>query len=155
MFTVTSMPLGSWSVSIGPVIRLSATWSARHPPSPDRRQEAWTGLGLVIAGAAIAVWARALLGSNWSATVTLKRGHELVRRGPYALVRHPIYSGLLLGVLGTALALGEVRGIVAFAVAFIDWGIKSATEERFLVDQFYGSYVRYRAEVKRLIPFVC
>jgi protein-S-isoprenylcysteine O-methyltransferase Ste14 len=115
---------------------------------------AWTGLGLVIAGAAIAVWARALLGSNWSGTVTLKRGHELVRRWPYALVRHPIYSGLLLGVLGTALALGELRVLVAFAVAFIGWGIKSATEERFLVDQFDGSYVRYRAEVKRLIPFV-
>jgi protein-S-isoprenylcysteine O-methyltransferase Ste14 len=115
---------------------------------------AWTGLCLVIAGAAVAIWSRTMLGSNWSGTVTLKHDHELVRSGPYALVRHPIYSGLLLAVLGTALALGEVRGLVAFALAFIGWGVKSAIEERFLVDHFDGAYVRYQSEVKRLVPFV-
>jgi protein-S-isoprenylcysteine O-methyltransferase Ste14 len=114
----------------------------------------WAGLGLVIAGAAVAVWSRTMLGNNWSGTVTLKHDHELVRSGPYALVRHPIYSGLLLALLGTALALGEVRGLLAFAVAFIAWGVKSAIEERFLVDHFDGAYIRYRSEVKRLIPFV-
>ena len=121
---------------------------------PNGVSIAWAGLGLVIAGAAIAVWARTMLGGNWSATVALKQDHEFVRRGPYALVRHPIYSGFLLAIIGTALALGEVRGLVAFAVAFIGWAVKSATEERFLVDQFDGAYIRYRAEVRRLIPFV-
>jgi protein-S-isoprenylcysteine O-methyltransferase Ste14 len=57
-------------------------------------------------------------------------------------------------VLGTAVVLGEVRGLVAFAFAFLGWGIKSATEECFLVDPFDGPYIRYRAEVKRLIPFI-
>src|SRR5262249_41207275 len=77
---------------------------------PESAWIAWAGFSITIAGCAFAVWARALLGGNWSATVTLKQDHELVRRGPYAVVRHPVYSGLLLGMLGTALTLGEVRG---------------------------------------------
>jgi protein-S-isoprenylcysteine O-methyltransferase Ste14 len=97
---------------------------------------------------------RALLGSNWSATVTVKQHHELIRRGPYAIVRHPIYSGFLLGVLGTALALGEVRGLVALALAFAGWYLKARNEEQFLVEQFGDAYVGYRRNVKQLIPFV-
>lgn len=119
--------------------------------------DAWiarTGLALVAAGTALAVWARAMLGTNWSGTVAIKSGHELIRTGPYRWVRHPIYSGLLLAVLGTALALGEVRGLLAFAVALLGWGFKATMEERFLVDQFDGAYLRYQSEVKRLIPFI-
>src|SRR3954447_15519396 len=65
---------------------------------PERGWVGATGLCLTVAGCAIAVWARVMLGSNWSGTVTLKRDHELVRTGPYALVRHPIYSGFLLAM---------------------------------------------------------
>ena len=115
---------------------------------------AWTGFGLVAAGIAFAVWARAMLGANWSGLVAIKAGHELIQSGPYRWVRHPIYSGLLLAILGTALALGEVRGLLAFLVALLGWGIKALMEERFLIDQFDGDYVRYTREVKRLIPFV-
>lgn len=114
----------------------------------------WAGFCITLAGCAIAVWARTLLGSNWSSTVTLKQDHELIRTGPYAVVRHPIYSGFLLGMLGTALALGEVRGFIALGVAFAGWLIKSCAEEQFLVEQFDGAYVRYRGKVKQLIPFV-
>src|SRR5262249_13577852 len=121
---------------------------------PEDSRLAWAGLGLTVAGCAFAVWARALLGSNWSATVTVKQDHQLIRRGPYTIVRHPIYSGFLLGVLGTALALGEVRGLVALAVAFAAWHIKARTEEQFLVEQFGDAYVGYRRDVKQLIPFV-
>jgi protein-S-isoprenylcysteine O-methyltransferase Ste14 len=114
----------------------------------------WAGLGLTVVGCAFAVWARLWLGANWSATVTRKQDHELVRSGPYAVVRHPIYAGFLLAILGTALALGEVRGLVALALAFVGWFTKARTEERFLVEEFGAAYLRYRREVKQLIPFV-
>jgi protein-S-isoprenylcysteine O-methyltransferase Ste14 len=121
---------------------------------PEDNRLAWAGLAITVAGCAFAVWARALLGANWSATVTVKQHHELIRRGPYAIVRHPIYSGFLLGVLGTALALGEVRGVLALALAFAGWFTKARTEEDFLVEEFGDAYLNYRREVKQLIPFV-
>jgi protein-S-isoprenylcysteine O-methyltransferase Ste14 len=114
----------------------------------------WAGLCLTVAGCAFAVWARTWLGRNWSATVTRKQDHELVRSGPFAVVRHPIYAGLLLAILGTALALGQVRGLVALALAFVGWFTKARTEEQFLVEQFGDRYLRYRCEVKQLIPFI-
>jgi protein-S-isoprenylcysteine O-methyltransferase Ste14 len=120
---------------------------------PESDGVGWAGLGLAVAGCAFAVWARLWLGTNWSATVTRKQDHELVRSGPYAVVRHPIYAGLLLAMLGTALALGEVRGLVGLALAFVGWFTKARTEERFLVEEFGAAYLRYRREVKQLIPF--
>lgn len=112
------------------------------------------GLAMVILGAAFAAWARICLGANWSARVTLKEGHELIRTGPYALVRHPIYSGLLLAVLGTAVAIGRIGCLVAFALAVIGWRMKWRTEERFMSEQFGTQYEIYRKEVKGLIPWV-
>jgi protein-S-isoprenylcysteine O-methyltransferase Ste14 len=114
----------------------------------------WVGFCFVVAGAIVAVWARTILGANWSAMVTVKRDHELVRRGPYALVRHPIYTGLLLGFFGTALAQGEVRGAVALVTAFIVFSYKAGIEERFMEQQFGDEYARYKRDVKKLIPFV-
>jgi protein-S-isoprenylcysteine O-methyltransferase Ste14 len=121
---------------------------------PDEDWLRWAGLGITVAGCAFAVWARALLGSNWSATVTVKQHHELIRRGPYAIVRHPIYSGFLLGIVGTALALGEVRGVVALALGFLGWSVKARTEEQFLLEEFGAAYIVYCREVKQLIPFI-
>jgi protein-S-isoprenylcysteine O-methyltransferase Ste14 len=121
---------------------------------PEDSWIGWAGFCCTVAGCAFAVWARTLLGSNWSSTVTVKENHELIRWGPYAIVRHPIYAGLLLGILGTALALGEVRGLLAFALAFAAWSRKARAEEAFLVEQFGGAYICYRREVKQLIPFV-
>jgi protein-S-isoprenylcysteine O-methyltransferase Ste14 len=69
---------------------------------PDSPAIAWTGLALTVAGCAFAIWARALLGGNWSDMVTVKQDHQLIHRGPYAMVRHPIYAGFLLGFAGTA-----------------------------------------------------
>jgi protein-S-isoprenylcysteine O-methyltransferase len=113
---------------------------------------AWTGLALTAAGCAFAIWARLLLGGNWSSSVTVKQDH--IRRGPYAIVRHPIYSGFLLGLLGTALALGELRGIAGLALASIGWHMKSRREEAFMTAEFGAEYTRYQCEVKALIPFV-
>jgi protein-S-isoprenylcysteine O-methyltransferase Ste14 len=115
---------------------------------------AWTGLALTVIGCAFAIWARLSLGRNWSGTVTVKEGHQLMRRGPYAVVRHPIYSGGLLALLGTALVVGELRGLLGVALAFLGWGTKLRLEEAFMSEQFGAEYTRYRREVKALIPFV-
>jgi protein-S-isoprenylcysteine O-methyltransferase Ste14 len=121
---------------------------------PDSAAVAWAGLALTAAGCAFAIWARLLLGGNWSASVTVKQDHQLMRRGPYAIVRHPIYSGFLLGLAGTALALGEWRGIAGLALAFIGWLTKSRTEEAFMTAQFGAGYTEYQRRVKALVPFV-
>jgi protein-S-isoprenylcysteine O-methyltransferase Ste14 len=121
---------------------------------PEAPLIAWTGLALTAVGCAFAIWARLLLGGNWSSSVTVKRDHRLIRKGPYAIVRHPIYTGLLLGLLGAALALGEVRGLVGLALACIGWRMKSRIEEGFMTAQFGAEYTEYQRQVKALIPFV-
>ncbi|HKW01158.1 MAG TPA: isoprenylcysteine carboxylmethyltransferase family protein [Vicinamibacterales bacterium] len=121
---------------------------------PDTPQVAWIGVALALAGAAFALWARFTIGRNWSGTITLKSEHELITRGPYSIVRHPIYTGLLLTLLGTALVVGEWRGLAAVALAFIGWKWKSLIEERVMVGQFGPAYETYRQRVKALIPFV-
>jgi len=114
----------------------------------------FAGVIIVAAGLGFTVWARIHLGRNWSGTVTLKEGHELIVTGPYRFVRHPIYSGLLLAFVGSANARGEWRGVAAVALAFAAlWG-KLKLEERWLGEAFGEAYARYRAEVAALIPFV-
>ncbi len=115
---------------------------------------AYLGLAITIMGCGLSLWARAFLGANWSATVVVKEDHDLIRRGPYAVIRHPIYSGFLLAMIGTALTVGEVRALIAIPLAFIGWYMKSRLEESFMIDQFGEQYLRYQREVKGLIPFV-
>jgi protein-S-isoprenylcysteine O-methyltransferase Ste14 len=110
------------------------------------------GLLLVLAGLAFAVWARAHLRRNWSGTVTIKEDHELVRSGPYALVRRPIYAGLLLAMLGTAIVFGEWRGVAAFCFLSAAFSLKLRREERFMAESFPDTYPRYRAQVPALVP---
>lgn len=121
---------------------------------PESAFIAYTGLALTLAGIGFAIWARTYLGKNWSSNVTIKEGHRLMRSGPYAVVRHPIYSGFLLGFLGTALALGQVRGLVALALAFLGWKLKSRLEEKFMEQRFGEEYTVYGRRVKALIPFI-
>lgn len=121
---------------------------------PASSTASFTGLALTICGAGLALLARIFLGRNWSAVVTIKQDHEIIRRGPYALVRHPMYSGFLLAMLGTGLALGELRGLLAIGLAFLGLWLKLRTEERFLMEQFGPQYIQYWEETKALIPFV-
>jgi protein-S-isoprenylcysteine O-methyltransferase Ste14 len=114
----------------------------------------WVGCTAAMAGFAFALWARFLLGRNWSGMVTVKEGHTLVRRGPYRLVRHPIYTGLSLALLGSAVIFGELRCLMGTVLAFFEWKRKSLMEERFMIEEFGREYVEYRHEVKALIPFV-
>ena len=112
----------------------------------------WTGFVLVALGLGFAIAARAWLGGNWSGTVTLKQDHELITTGPYRWVRHPIYTGLLVALVGSAIALGEWRGPVGVALITVAFLSKFAVEERFLTQQFGNDYRRFRAQVPALIP---
>lgn len=113
----------------------------------------WIGLALLYGGLAFAVWARVHLGRNWSGTVTVKEAHELIRTGPYGYVRHPIYTGILAGVLGTAICSGTLRAALGFVIITAALLVKSRTEERFMRETFPGQYEKYRDEVPALIPF--
>src|SRR5690349_13037388 len=93
------------------------------------------GLALVTGGLLFAVWARIALGANWSGTVTIKTGHDLVRRGPYRWIRHPIYTGLLLSLVGTVLLQGEARTLVGFVLVLLALYRKARREERFLAEE--------------------
>jgi protein-S-isoprenylcysteine O-methyltransferase Ste14 len=113
----------------------------------------WVGAALTLVGITLAVWARVYLGRNWGMPQTLRRDHELVSSGAYQLVRHPIYAGILLALLGTALAYGPFWFIILFgAGAFFVYS--TYVEERDLCARFPDAYRRYRARTKRLVPFI-
>jgi len=114
----------------------------------------WIGVAVLAAGLAFAVWARRHLGSNWSGTVTLKRDHSLVRTGPYGWVRHPIYTGLLLAFIGTAITMGTWRALLATAILAASLIRKLHIEEQWMRELFKDEYVRYAAQVPALIPLV-
>jgi protein-S-isoprenylcysteine O-methyltransferase Ste14 len=121
---------------------------------PNSELTGMAGLSLVLLGIAFAIWARLELGGNWSGAVTVKQGHTLIRRGPYTIVRHPIYSGLLLAFLGVAIILGQIRGLLGVGVLSLAFWLKSRIEERFMLEQFGGEYRDYQRQVKALIPYV-
>jgi protein-S-isoprenylcysteine O-methyltransferase Ste14 len=114
----------------------------------------WIGVALLATGLGFSIWARRRLGRNWSGTVTVKQDHELIRTGPYRWVRHPIYTGILLGFAGSAVALDEWRGIAAIVLVTLAFLLKIRIEERWMTETFGDGYRRYQAEVSALIPFV-
>jgi len=118
-------------------------------------QNTWVeGIAVLLTGAGIAfaIWARFYLGQNWSSAVSIKVGHQLIRTGPYAWVRHPIYSGLLLATLGTALARREPRGLIAAVLLSLGFWIKSRMEEGFMRKAFGPQYQEYSRSTGALIP---
>ena len=121
---------------------------------PHVAPAAITAAILCVIGLAFAVWARVTLGRNWSGIVTLKEGHELVERGPYRFVRHPIYTGILAMFFATALALGHLSGFAATVLMFVSFWIKLRDEETLMLQQFPEQYADYRQRVKRIIPFL-
>jgi protein-S-isoprenylcysteine O-methyltransferase Ste14 len=112
------------------------------------------GVTLTAAGLLFTVWARRYLGPNWSGTVTIKEGHELITTGPYAIVRHPIYSGLLLAFAGSAVAIGEWRAILAVVLALLAFLHKLRIEEWWMERQFGSAYRAYCRRVPALIPLI-
>jgi protein-S-isoprenylcysteine O-methyltransferase Ste14 len=109
---------------------------------------------LCTCGLFLAVAARYALGENWSSKVTLKHGHELITSGPYRLVRHPIYAGMVLMFLGSAVGLGRVDGLIGSILCFAGFWIKLQQEEALMMRQFPTQYPAYRARVKAVVPFL-
>jgi protein-S-isoprenylcysteine O-methyltransferase Ste14 len=144
-------PLG-----VAAVLLLSRKWASLLMARilPNTAALVFLGVVLTAAGLGFAIWARVVLGTNWSAEVTVKHDHELVRSGPYALARHPIYTGLTLAFLGTTIAVGEWRALLAMVIAVASFWYKLGLEERVMTETFGPDYEDYRRKVKALIPFV-
>ncbi|HEX2702835.1 MAG TPA: isoprenylcysteine carboxylmethyltransferase family protein [Solirubrobacteraceae bacterium] len=109
---------------------------------------------VVVAGVAVTVWARMTLGRNWSAEVTFKQDHELIESGPYALARHPIYTGLIIMAFGTAVNYGRAIGFALLAALCAGLWWKARQEERIMGSHFPDSYADYKARVHAIIPFL-
>jgi len=115
---------------------------------------ALAGLGLAICGIGLSIWARLILRENWSSFPSIKQNHRLIVTGPYRLVRHPIYSGLLIALLGSALQYGLIRSFLALLTCAIGLYLKVSAEEEFMVQRFGEAYLRYRRNVNALVPFL-
>jgi len=113
----------------------------------------WLGAALLGAGLGFSIWARRHLGRNWSADVVVKEDHALIRTGPYQRLRHPIYTGILLAFLGTAMTVGEWRALLAVVLALVSFMLKSRAEEAQMRETF-PEYEQYRRESWALIPFI-
>jgi len=119
---------------------------------PDSEVTRGLGFALTLCGIAMAVWARIHLGRYWSDKVEVKVDHKLIRSGPYAHLRHPIYSGVLLGIAGTALAIGEWKGVLAFVILLTNYAMKARKEERLLSTQFGEEFEAYKKQSGFLFP---
>lgn len=141
---------------IGFVFLLSPSIRALNVPiTPHNAPFGIAGLVLDLAGVAFAIWARLTLGTNWSGIiVTTKQGHELVQTGPYAIVRHPIYAGILLAAIGMAMTLGTLAGYIGVAAVFIAIMIRVSIEEKLMSGRFGETYEAYRRRTSKLVPFV-
>ena len=147
---IVPMILGCFFLFRGP--RLSSPFDVRiiqHTNIID-----WVSVVLCVVGMLFSFWARATIGRNWSGIVTLKENHELIVRGPYAFVRHPIYTGFLAMFLATALLYGRLAGILAVLLVFVSFWIKLRDEEEIMLKQFPDQYPAYQQRVKRIIPYL-
>jgi protein-S-isoprenylcysteine O-methyltransferase Ste14 len=143
------------------LIALVLLWTARIPLPwlylqlwPAGFRPFWLGAAVTIAGLLFAVWAREHLGSNWSRSVTIKQGHELITTGPYSVVRHPIYTGILTGFLGMAIAISQVRGFVVLVLIFLALWMKLRMEEQWMRAQFGETYATYARQTAALVPYL-
>jgi protein-S-isoprenylcysteine O-methyltransferase Ste14 len=114
----------------------------------------WIGAAITVGGLLFAIWAPGYLGRNWSSAVTIKQGHELITTGPYALVRHPIYTGILTGFLGSAIARSQVRGVIGFVLIFVVLWAKLRMEEQWMRSQFGETYATYAQQTTALVPYL-
>ncbi|MFY0255962.1 methyltransferase family protein [Chitinophaga sp. 30R24] len=112
------------------------------------------GATLCIAGISICIWSRFILGSNWSGGVVAKENHELIIKGPYRLVRHPIYTGFIAALTGTCLVTGSLPAMIVTCVYSLGLCMKINREEVLLNDLFPEAYTAYQQHTRKLIPFI-
>ncbi|HVC14511.1 MAG TPA: isoprenylcysteine carboxylmethyltransferase family protein [Acidimicrobiales bacterium] len=148
-----SRDLGVRAVIVLVVFALYRLGVIRHQHLNTNLWLAALGLFVFAAGLAFAVWARLHIGRNWGTPMTRKDEPELVTSGPYRLVRHPIYSGVLVAGVGTAVAISWVW-LVAVGLAGCYFLYSASVEERYMTEQFPDAYPAYRRSTKMLVPFL-
>ena len=119
---------------------------------PDTPAIIVAGFLILLAGLSFAVWARIHLGANWSGRPAIRENHTLTRTGPYARVRHPIYTGILTGLLGTGIATGAFVTFLCLFLVFCGFLLKIRMEEEILIGEFGEEYEEYRRGTKALVP---
>ena len=119
---------------------------------PSRPLFWWLGVAITASGMVISIWARLSLGTNWSGMVTLKDNHELIRNGLYRRIRHPIYTGILLGAIGTGMIHGQLRDLLCFAILYVTFYFKAKREESFLQQEFGPSFVEHLSHTGMFWP---
>ena len=140
--------LGFWML-----IRNSWNWGPlNYRLVPDVFPVWATGLAMTAVGIGVAIWARLSLGSNWSGMVTLKKDHQLVSSGLYRWIRHPIYSGILLAMFGTAMIAGHLRGWLGVVLVFAAFYFKARREEGFLREEFGRSFEDHARRTGMFLP---
>ncbi|MDC8001212.1 isoprenylcysteine carboxylmethyltransferase family protein [Aequorivita todarodis] len=112
------------------------------------------GASIAWLGTLLACWSRFSLGKNWSVSVQLKKDHELITTGPYKIIRHPIYTAILLLFIGNTLIVGDYRAILAILIVFFSLWRKLKLEEQWLTEHFGKTYIDYKAKTKALFPWV-
>lgn len=140
-------------VVVGVVVALRAGIFRGHRATVTNPWLAGIGFAVFLSGLALAVWARVYLGSNWGTPMSEKVDPELVTTGPYRYVRHPIYSGIILAIVGTAVAVSPYA-LVAGALAGGYFVYSATVEERIMERRFPDAYPDYRRSTKMLVPFV-
>lgn len=123
-----------------------------QPWVPRNSTEQLVGAAVTVAGVAFAIWARLSIGRNWSGVVTVKEEHELIRRGPYAWIRHPIYTGLIAAMIGTALVIDRWACVLATFILATSFVFKSRIEEQFMRRTFGPDYEEYCGHTGAFLP---
>jgi protein-S-isoprenylcysteine O-methyltransferase Ste14 len=113
-----------------------------------------TGLVFCIAGAVICCWARYTLGKNWALSVQEKSNHELITNGLYKIIRHPIYTGLIILFVGNAVIVGDYRAILSVLIVVISFVFKLKKEEKLMKGLFGEQYQKYKQKTNALIPYL-
>jgi len=119
---------------------------------PERLWIAWVAAAMTAFGVLFAIWARVHIGKYWSSTVALKSEHQLIRTGPYARIRHPIYTGIILAIAGTALAVGRYAAIVALVIYVVAFWFKARKEEALLAGEFGPAFDEHRRRTGFFLP---
>jgi protein-S-isoprenylcysteine O-methyltransferase Ste14 len=119
---------------------------------PETPAVLWVGLALTAVGVGLAIWARLTLGANWSGVVTVKKDHELIRKGLYRWIRHPIYTGILTSFIGTALIMNHIRGWLGFLIVWATFYFKARREESFLRQEFTYGFEEHAKRTGMFLP---
>ncbi|MGA2122482.1 MAG: isoprenylcysteine carboxylmethyltransferase family protein [Methanoregula sp.] len=151
-----------WSFMVALAVVILAIVLATYEPDalvlrviPGSPLAGMTGIVITLAGLGFSAWARYHLGRYWSSMVMIKVGHQLIRTGPYRIVRNPIYTGILIAFVGAAIAIGELLAFVALVIGFASIWVKIKAEEEILLEKFGEEYLQYKRDVRAaIIPWV-